>query len=479
MRDFWGSHGREDRWILILLGLLLILSVGFIWLMRKPLCIDSRLVDKVEFLHDQGLTTVYRCSLRKEPSFGPNLGVVVQKMNRALAVIDPISREFWPSERRPVTLLVDGREDVGSGIDPQAISAADAAQPGLLGKAIFSKMVASGGDMRPSTVGGLEKNFWVRLSVDMMMEFAFGSWSNGPLARAFAASDLGWPLAGDVDDETRAVMIELVQGAGSPAKWREFLRLIDVLKLTTPGPQTEVWGALSSAQPEFQKDAIRVAELRTNIMRAHQFIARSGDIELSMSIEKVLAGLERHGLGLERAPLRFDHLFWTPSDHLANSDGMLLPVLLQGGRVLNWRGMRVGRVLLPQIIAGESVFVACGWPTSDEIRRASLVSNRVLVVGSCDKNLKWASFLKDGVAGFARANPGIPFVQLNAHAARKGSVLTKNGALPVKAPGELPSFGKMGLRGDYDADADYYRVNAAEDSVLAYRVTPKASRSAE
>lgn len=478
MRELWGSHGREDRWILILLGLLLILSGGVIWLQRKPLCIESRLVDRVEFLHDEGLTTVYRCNLRKEPTYGPHLGVVIQKMNRALAVIDPISREFWPAERRPVTLLVDGREELGSGPDPQAISAADAAQPALLGKAIFAKMVAGSGDARVAGTGGLEANFWVRVSVDMMMEFAFGSWSNGPMARALRPADAGWPISGDADEETRAVMLELVQGAGSPAQWREFLRLIDVLKITTPGPQSEIWGAMSAGQPEAQADANRVAELRTNVMRAHQFIARSGDLELAASIEKVFAGLEKHGLGTERAPLRFDHLFWTGTEALANADGTAVPVLMNGGRKLSWRGARVGRALLPQIIAGESVFVACGWPLADEIRRASLVSNRVLVVGACDKNLKWSAFLRDGVAGFARANPGVPFVQLNAQAARSGKALSP-GALPVNAPVEPPAFGRMGLRGDYDAVADFYRVNAAEDTVLAYRLSPKSSRAGD
>lgn len=85
-----------------MLAILLVgLTVVFSFIARKPLCIDSKLVDKVDIVSDSKTVSAYRCGVYRRVEFDPQLAEITKslgprmlKMERAFEMLNPLKSKI-------------------------------------------------------------------------------------------------------------------------------------------------------------------------------------------------------------------------------------------------------------------------------------------------------------------------------------------------------------------------------------------------
>lgn len=89
------------RWLTALSFLCFgLLSLFVVQMTRRPLCIESKVVERIDRLGVQGTDTVYRCAVNRETPFSTyfseqsrDLTYRIQKTERLLESIEPFERK--------------------------------------------------------------------------------------------------------------------------------------------------------------------------------------------------------------------------------------------------------------------------------------------------------------------------------------------------------------------------------------------------
>jgi hypothetical protein len=100
------TWGKSPQWwtalsFCILMGSLL----TFAYLSRKPLCIDSKLVEKIDRAEEKQVFTAYRCGLFRHVPFEPNLAGSIRDISRRLQKLER-ALEWLGSLEKRVTITV-------------------------------------------------------------------------------------------------------------------------------------------------------------------------------------------------------------------------------------------------------------------------------------------------------------------------------------------------------------------------------------
>lgn len=95
-------------WTGVLLSTLMVLLVVFAYTARRPLCIDSKLVERIDSISDKGTATAYRCSLRKHVDFNQNLADYTATLGPKLQSLERFFDWFGPFEKKINLTIISG-----------------------------------------------------------------------------------------------------------------------------------------------------------------------------------------------------------------------------------------------------------------------------------------------------------------------------------------------------------------------------------
>lgn len=435
---------KEDRWIAALVGTLVLLISVFVVLQRKPLCVDSKFVDVLEILHDEGVSKVYRCQTKREP-FGiekvdfRELSLALDKLNRSLSVVEPLLREhLFPIERSPGVYRLSLQK--GHLNDFWSI--------GLW----LSK--ANGGPYQAL--------------VEAALDLAFGAQEN--------LQNRQWPFELNVQKLFRASILETLTHSPATSEWKlrwySSNRIVQELASLMTVEEAAVSGLMSLRDPEVQSASEDKKVLEQAMRRLVQKYSSKAQTEEGRFVEKLHLALEKRGLFTQKVLLEVDHLIF--SDGLAENERNQLLQLIQNGqysvalfdqkeqRIVSRNGT-VSKSLLTRLLATETVKVHCGNPDKKLLSASSSQSRRLLLVHRCSNNsgeaasqptIQWTGLFREGVLGFAASNPELPFVQINSLQAEK-----------------YESVNEEQLKADaaYNDKEDFYRAGSKQEVILAFR----------
>lgn len=82
------SMGDVQFWISLSLGFLMVFVVIFAFIARKPLCIDSRIVERIDSISSEGTASAYRCGLHKHVDYNEKLALEIKDLGRRLQVLE-------------------------------------------------------------------------------------------------------------------------------------------------------------------------------------------------------------------------------------------------------------------------------------------------------------------------------------------------------------------------------------------------------
>jgi|GEM_PF-4198572 len=443
---------KEDRWITALVGMLVVLISIFVVLQRKPLCVDSKFVDVLEILHEQGVSRVYRCQTKREPlgiekvDFR-ELSLALEKLNRSLAVVEPLLREhLFPIDRSPGIYRLS--------LEDRQLN--NFWRVGLW----LSK--ANGGPYQAL--------------VEAALDLSFGAEEN--------LQNRQWPFELNVQKLFRASVLETLSHSPATSEWKlkwyssnrivqELAKLIEVEENAAPGLMTLIDPTVQSAL-----QAKRVLEQAMDrLVRKYSLMAET---EEGRFVGKLHQGLQARGLFAQKIQLEVDHLIF--SEGLTDKErGQLLQMIQQGQysaalydqktkQIVSKQGL-VSKSLLTRLKATETLKVHCGKPDQKLLSAFSRQSRRLLLVHRCaalqptnqptiQPTIQWTGLFREGVLGFAASNPELPFVQLNSLQAQS-----------------FESIAEEQLKADslYNEKEDFYRAGSKQEVILAYRSSKKPS----
>ena len=82
------------------------LSLMVLQMTKRPLCIDSRVVEKVDRLAAAGTDTVYRCALNKETAYSEYFGRSVRELSTRIGSIEKVLESIEPfSKKMQITIM--------------------------------------------------------------------------------------------------------------------------------------------------------------------------------------------------------------------------------------------------------------------------------------------------------------------------------------------------------------------------------------
>lgn len=96
-----------------------VLTLALVYLTRRPLCIDSKVVERIDRVNNQNQEIAYKCSFNRHVPFSPYLMESLPSLNRRLATIEKFLESMAPFRRRihlhvfqdrPLVYLVDANQ---------------------------------------------------------------------------------------------------------------------------------------------------------------------------------------------------------------------------------------------------------------------------------------------------------------------------------------------------------------------------------
>lgn len=88
MARLFRSMRNIQLWISLSLGSLMIFVLIFAFIARKPLCIDSKIVERIDSISASGTASAYRCGLHKHVDYDEKLTAEIKDLGRRLQVLE-------------------------------------------------------------------------------------------------------------------------------------------------------------------------------------------------------------------------------------------------------------------------------------------------------------------------------------------------------------------------------------------------------
>ena len=110
MARLFRSMKNIQLWITLSVGTLMVLVLVFAFVARKPLCIDSKLVERIDSISSSGTATAYRCGLHKHVDFDENLALEIKTLGRKLQVLEKYF-EWMGGLQKRVSITVIANSD--------------------------------------------------------------------------------------------------------------------------------------------------------------------------------------------------------------------------------------------------------------------------------------------------------------------------------------------------------------------------------
>lgn len=498
------------RWTLIAAVTLLLSTVVFAFVARKPLCIDSKVVEKVDSVKDGKIATAYRCGLHRHVEYeqtiaenSRDLGRRLQKLERFFDWLGALDSKVYLTinSDQPKQYHVQGHE-LYVGID--VLKSNGQIEKGIIDIWLKEKLsnhfqnnllaMESLGDFFYFILNG-NLDIENPISKTSLMEDAHSNWpqvlsSTAGVCRSlwvpsplinFCADTESIKLPNDSIDpmSTRALLSQSLIGAYSRLKGNQRPIFLSQFLAVLPKIDLESF-ALGKSSISLDRQSYIDAATKLNA-----WSLMLGRISPHFSM---LFGLELKSRGFEIEEARADiDLIVFDSSKQPNIRGSiekdLMKMELQSlvGFVDSENvQLGVGGELLPIKLFGDirsriGVYVHCGQLEHSKLIGAISRVQRLLVLNTCvETNLKISGYLKKGIQQFAIENQKVKFIEF--HSSSFLAALTK-------LPDSSPYLALIEMKKDqgllkflgwnepqFDSSANAYRAESNIEAISWYRL---------
>ncbi|WII72544.1 hypothetical protein QJS83_01500 [Bdellovibrio sp. 22V] len=491
---------------------------------KRPLCIDSKVVERIDRLSESGTDTVYRCALNKATPYsvyfseqGKDLGYRIQQMERLLESMEPFYRKIQLTilEDRPLAFRIQGHQVyMGAKLieAPGHLEKALAkiwyrernealfAQQALMEEVVTDFLVyLQGGDLDigdPNTKikTALRKVKWPYV-IKSVAAYCESPWKQSEhFALCQNKQDAALVLDQQVVEMSlRSLLVTSWVNSFKALTLRErfyFSQNIPRFLRSEHTPELP----LTSSYEVLQANETTLVKAAEAIKNVNAFVASSKTIKDSeihrMFVANFTNELRSNGFQDAFAEATFD-LLYVSQEKLDEKSKVLqqfmkiakaspkLQIALQDKDGL-W--MLPSKYPIPlksfgAVKASRTVVEKCGGYNFSYVMDYADKTEKLLVVDHCDlkRDLRYDRYLTDGAEGFGAQNKGIAFVQFHLP-----SLLMKKTELEAvanvfefiqKRDVDSPSFKSLGWREvKWSEQANAYQPKAYVDAIEWFRV---------
>jgi hypothetical protein len=433
-------------WFPVSLFALCVIVVAFAYVTRKPLCIDSKLVERFDRLSDSQTVSMYRCGLFRHVKFDPKLAADAKTISPRLQRLEVFFETLTPPFEKSIWTVLE-KETKRFRIQGRQIFISDDlySEPLVLEKAHLKMWYRE-----RVTKNQLDFQLLEETITDLLLH-AFQSQDSTFLSR--------WPrtlvtfkeycqspwiylehqhlCANAEQPETSGLQGQLAIPSLRALLSQSLISVYQSLSLEQQLDFLRNLGtslAILKSKSNASDSLIRSSNLEQDMLQAAELIKKwsalivqlSPDIYISAHLKGALqVELERRGFTEALDVATFDWVFRVTEYNekmkeevykLALKNPDLNMAAIEGDKVWllpNQQALPVS--VLGQIKAFKTVQLRCGWPSGDEVETQGKHSQYLIIIDDCAVNLeiKLDSLIRKGVKYFAIQNPKLRFVSFH------------------------------------------------------------------
>jgi hypothetical protein len=485
----------KSRTLHFLSALLVIGIFVLAYLGQRPLCIDSKLVEKIDMVGDNESAAAYSCRLKKTVDYDQNLAVETKKISDRIFPLEKFFAEFgdlkntpqilW-LKNSPKTFQVRGRQlNIGTELLDK---------PLVLEKEIAKTWV------KEHLPQNMTDDILLVESLAELVLFSAGgdSTEDHPEARwpqvlksfsAYCSSSFRWPEHREACEQAAVENPQLLDQL-TPYSLQPLLSqsVLQAYLQMPPNNRFQFWKDFGSDRLVWRSQIPKVQSWGAN-----EWTQISQDIDnFSQKFPSELANLvdtelKKRGFFSSRSKAFFDIVFLLPEQD--DLQPRLIEKIIKASQKNNKMivaaedSMRIWlmptnefltKSMLQSYRAQRAVWMKCQQPDLNELKNLANQFERVLVLSDCQKNLdiNFESYVSGGIENFASENQSVAFVQIHLPSLLQG--LKKADVNPIPLLGKQdwrnPFFQGVGWQGATWVDRlKAYRSRSVIEAIEMYR----------
>lgn len=438
----------------------------FVLLTKKPLCIDSRLVNRVDRVSTDGVHTAYACQAMRKVEYDEKLQLYISEISRKVA---PLEGLLLPSFRTARLTVLQGMRDVVRVQNGEIFLSEDRlVKSDDLERSLIQQWLRQNLEMPE-----LEKSVIENSTIDLI-QFAVGKNALNFELRRFA-----WPMS--MLSMGRSNLNENLQGFLSALLIQSYLELsLKERQLFVSNLLQYMKGVSMAHRAEFNSNIENIDQATEQLQMAKEYFSK-----LHLIGTKFEQKLQAMDINFNENILQVDYLFEIGETKFAQREE--IEKLFAFGT--NGKTMAVQnhdeiwvfgkQNLIPikavhHLKAHQYVLIDCETPDYLKIQRLSKIASKLLYVNKCQdiQKLNFARFFYDGIEGFAKENLSTSFMQIHLASLRQVWTDEKINPLSQVASGSYKSefFQKTGWKNPtWDDSIQAYRSHSVVQSIDLFR----------
>lgn len=506
------ESNTQKNWTITALVLFAISFVAFSWISRRPLCIDSRIIEKLERIDGKQATAVYRCSARRTVSYDDVLARDLFPLSRRVHDLEKFLETLQPLQKPVVIKILESTQKhfrvVGSElqISRDYLSSEGQLEKGIL-KIWLREQLHTENTVYEESLSDLMMFVMtgsVRLGDEDLAssdEFQQSKWPfvakglKSYCESSWKSLEHGWFCSQEIKIKSKAFVSMSVRPLLTSAliesymdlKLKERSQLMGLLSAALHELNPEASGRGYSAFETSQQNLVDLSGEISALLQALQDLQPQQAV-LSSWTEKIKRNLEIKGFTSEPLETQVDLLL-----HIALKDP--LP-LIEAVSKTQKKGLTVlasndedyfflpgletiSKKAVRSVRAQRVIYWTCEAPTLSELMRYSTVTTRLLLVEDCQQkpSLSLASSLQKGIESFMMENPKVSFVDLHLpslHFAIENKKLESESRLLIASltSSEMQKIlqKQLGWREQsFDKNLNFYQVQSDIEAIKAFR----------
>ena len=448
--------------ILLIISNVCLLAL-FAWVLvasRRPLCIDSKIVDKIDIIHKYGTDTVYACGARKSVPFSPYLNELLPYIKDRLHEVETTLKAISPL-RDSLKLEIQLNKPWAFAVNNHSISIGEKLflSEGHLEKAIFkvwyrereastfaySRLVEESitdfllflsssevhlEDRLKGYRTKIESVRWPQV-IKTISSYCDSPWKNSEHYQAcFEGLNLEELLSENLMESSlrplvTAALIDSYQQLSFSNK-NQMIRNFSSFVSSERKPPLNIIGALWESHPS------PILMSREVLKEIQEYMFRTAETQSHASYKLLVSrfseNLRKKGFQEASSEVFFDFIY--ESNQIVDKNSPLFKQLQKITE--NNKDMQIAlvdpkhiwflpsedsleRELFVQIRSHHRIVEKCGPFDFSYVLNYSATVDKLLIIDSCKKNSPQAlqAYLEEGPEGFARNNKGISFVQFH------------------------------------------------------------------
>lgn len=488
-------------WIFVSVGFLMISVLVFAFIARKPLCIDSKLVERIDSISSQGTATAYRCGLHKHVEYNEKLSLQIKSLNPHMQVLEKYFDWMGLLGKR-VSLTVIADSDNFFRVQGHQIFIGEKflQSPGEIEKIVLKIWLS---ERIPSSVANQA------VLVESLSDFLYftlnGNFNLKDLSSGLALQDMGqlrwprvlnhfngycrssWKLNEDISRcqkqlETTGMISDRVDNLSlRPLLTQSLIAAFEKMK-AGDRMRTLLQFSDNIRQAEFAKGVENISAERFVEQFMTYFSTLSSNQEAKVFSILIENELRQRGFSdINQSQKTFDYIVY--ADDLEKTWlSQLKKANERWDIAIDHKGMQIANEesaialqSMDKVHAKIGIMVSCGDIDFDRIKSVSKKVEKLLYIKFCDeRDLDLLPYFEKGVSGLATKNKNIQFIEFHMPSLRlalKRTPSLDNVRVLQEVSIQKRLFDYLGWQEpDYDGLMKAYRAKSVIEAVDWYRL---------